>query len=52
MSEGTGMKDGADAGGAAGMDAQGAAVIMWEARERAQRECGPWTRWRSVSRSC
>jgi hypothetical protein len=32
MNEGTGMKDGAD------MDAQGAAVIMWEARERARRE--------------
>ena len=38
MSEGTGMKNGPDASEAAGMDAQGAAVIMWEARERARRE--------------
>src|SRR5262249_58933096 len=38
MSEGTGMKDGAGASEAAGMDAQGAAVIMWETRERARRE--------------
>ena len=38
MSEGTGMKNGADTGEAAGMDAQGAAVIMRGARERARRE--------------
>ena len=38
MNEGTGMRDGADASEAAGMDAQGAAVIMWEAQERARRE--------------
>jgi hypothetical protein len=38
MNEGTGMKNGADASEAAGMDAQDAAVIMWEARERARRE--------------
>jgi hypothetical protein len=38
MNEGTGMKNGPDASEAAGMDAQGAAVIMWEARERARRE--------------
>jgi hypothetical protein len=38
MNEGTGMKDGADTGEAAGMDAQGAAVIMQEARQQAQRE--------------
>ena len=38
MNEGTGMKDGAGTGEAAGMDAQGAAVIMREAREQARRE--------------
>jgi len=38
MNEGTGMKDGADMNEAAGMDAQGAAVIMQAARERARRE--------------
>lgn len=38
MNEGTGMTDGADASEAAGMDAQGAAVIMGEARERARHE--------------
>lgn len=38
MNEGTGMKDGADMNKAAAMDAQGAAVIMQEARERAEHE--------------
>ena len=38
MNEGTGMKDGADMDEAAGMDAQRAAVIMQQARQRAQRE--------------
>lgn len=38
MEEGTGMKDGADLEEGTGMDAQGAAVIMQEARERARRE--------------
>jgi hypothetical protein len=38
MNEGTGMKNGADASEAAGMDAQDAAVIMGEARDRARRE--------------
>jgi uncharacterized membrane protein SirB2 len=38
MNEGTGMKNGPDASEAVGMDAQGAAVIMWEARDRARRE--------------
>jgi hypothetical protein len=38
MNEGTGMKDGADMNEAAGMDAQRAAVIMQQARQRAQRE--------------
>ena len=38
MNEGTGMKNGPDASEAAGMDAQAAAAIMGEARERAQRE--------------
>ena len=38
MNEGTGITDGADASEAAGMDAQAAAAIMGEARERAQRE--------------
>jgi hypothetical protein len=38
MNEGTGMRDGADASDAAGLGAQDAAVIMWEARERARHE--------------
>jgi hypothetical protein len=38
MNEGTGMRDGAGAGEAAGMGAQDAAVIMWDARERARHE--------------
>jgi hypothetical protein len=38
MNEGTGMKDGADMDEAAGMDAQRAAVIMQQARQRARRE--------------
>ena len=36
MNEGTGMRGGAGAGEAAGMGAQDAAVIMWDARERAR----------------
>jgi hypothetical protein len=38
MNEGTGMKDGPATGEAAALDAQGAAVIAQEARERARRE--------------
>ena len=38
MNEETTMKDGADTGEAAGLDAHGAAVILQEARERARRE--------------
>ncbi len=38
MNEGTGMKDNAGTDEAGGLDAQGAAAIMQEARERAQRE--------------
>jgi len=38
MNEGTGMRNGAHASEGAGMDAQGAAVIMGEAQERARRE--------------
>src|SRR5258708_24850400 len=38
MNEGTSMKDGPGTGEAAGLDAQGAAVIAQEARERARRE--------------
>jgi hypothetical protein len=38
MNEGTGMADGAGASEAAGLDAQGAAVIMQGARERARHE--------------
>ena len=38
MNEGTGMRGGAGAGEAAGMGAQDAAVIMWDARERARHE--------------
>ena len=38
MNEGAGMKDGADVSEAPGMDAQGAAAIMQDARERAQQE--------------
>ena len=38
MNEETGMRDGAGAGEAAGMGAQDAAVIMWDARERARHE--------------
>lgn len=38
MNEGTGTKGGPAAGEAAGMDAQGAAAIVQEARERARRE--------------
>ena len=42
MNEGTSMKDGPGTGEAAGLDAQGAAVIAQEARERARREL--WVR--------
>jgi hypothetical protein len=38
MDEGTGMKDSADVDSGTDMDAQGAAVIMQQARDRAQRE--------------
>src|SRR5258708_23594592 len=38
MNEGTSMKDGPGTGEAAGLDAQGAAVIAQEAGERARRE--------------
>src|SRR5216684_8814013 len=38
MNEGTSMKDGPGTGEAAGLDAQGAAVIAQEARERVRRE--------------
>ncbi len=38
MREEAGMKDGADMDEGTGMDAQSAAVIMREARERARRE--------------
>ncbi len=38
MSEGVAMKDGADPEEGTGLDAQGAAAIMQEARERAQHE--------------
>src|SRR5258708_28402747 len=38
MNEETSMKDGPGTGEAAGLDAQGAAVIAQEARERARRE--------------
>jgi uncharacterized membrane protein YsdA (DUF1294 family) len=40
MNEGAGMTDGADVSEAADMDAQGAAAIIQEARERAQHEFG------------
>ncbi len=42
MNEGTSMKDGPGTGEPAGLDAQGAAVIAQEARERARREL--WVR--------
>lgn len=38
MNESAGMKDGADAGEVADLDAQGAAAILQQARERARRE--------------
>jgi hypothetical protein len=38
MNEATGISDGTDTGGAAGMDAHGAAVIMQQAHQRAERE--------------